>query len=176
MTAPFWLPLMLMTALAVWLAEGRPILFMQERAGRNGVPFHLIKFRTMKTTGGSDAERLTRFGRLLRASSLDELPELLHVLSGRMSLVGPRPLPTAYLPRYSPEQMRRHAVRPGITGWAQVHGRNATSWERRFAYDLWYIDHASLWLDVKILLMTIGTVFTARGVTQPGEATMEEFK
>ena len=175
-TLPLWLPVLLLTALAVGLVEGRPILFVQERAGLNGRPFRLAKFRTMKTGAGSDADRITRFGRFLRATSLDELPELFHVLSGRMSLVGPRPLPTTYLPRYSPEQMRRHAVRPGITGWAQVHGRNETSWAERFARDLWYVDHQSLWLDLKILLMTAGVVLAARGVNQSGQATMEEFR
>ena len=116
------------------------------------------------------------FGRFLRATSLDELPELFHVLSGRMSLVGPRPLPVAYLPRYSAEQARRHLVRPGITGWAQVHGRNETSWEERLARDVWYVDHAGFMLDMKILLMTVGMVFSARGINKSGQATMEEFK
>ena len=175
-TVPVWLPVLLMTALAVWLVEGRPLFFTQERAGLKGRPFRMVKFRTMKPGNAPDATRLSRFGRLLRATSLDELPELFHVLAGRMSLVGPRPLPVAYLPRYSPEQMRRHEVRPGITGWAQVNGRNETSWEERFARDVWYVEHASLALDFKILLMTIGTVFAARGVSQTGQATMEEFK
>ena len=174
--APIWLPLVLLAALAVLLVEGRPVFFSQMRAGLKGRPFRLVKLRTMKVGGGSDAERLTRFGRFLRATSIDELPELVSVLAGRMSLVGPRPLPVAYLPRYSPEQMRRHDVRPGITGWAQVHGRNETSWEERFARDVWYVDHASLALDVKILLMTVWTVLGARGVSKTGEATMEEFK
>lgn len=173
---PVWLPVFMIAAIAVWVAEGRPVFFAQERAGYKGRPFRLVKFRSMKTGAGSDAERLTRFGRFLRASSLDELPELFHVLTGKMSLVGPRPLPVAYLPRYSAEQSRRHLVPPGITGWAQVHGRNETSWEDRLARDVWYVDHASFILDMKILLMTIGTVFSARGISKSGQATMEEFR
>ena len=173
---PLWLPVFLIAALAVLLVEGRPVFFTQERAGFKGRPFRLIKFRTMKTGEGSDAERLTGFGRFLRATSLDELPELFHVLSGRMSLVGPRPLPVAYLPRYSAEQARRHLVHPGMTGWAQVHGRNETSWEERLARDVWYVDHAGFMLDMKILLMTVGMVFSARGINKSGQATMEEFK
>jgi len=176
MASPIWLPVLLLTALAVWLAEGRPLFFSQERAGLGEKPFRMVKFRSMTSGDAPDAERLTRFGRFLRASSLDELPELFHVLSGKMSLVGPRPLPVAYLPRYTPQQRRRHDVRPGITGWAQVNGRNATSWEERFAQDLWYVDHASFALDLKILLMTFGAVFAARGISQSGQATMEEFK
>ena len=175
-TTPLWLPLLLATAIAVLCVEGHPVFFTQERAGLRGRPFRIIKFRTMKVGEGSDAERLGRFGRFLRASSLDELPELLHVLVGTMSLVGPRPLPTIYLPRYSPEQARRHEVLPGITGWAQVHGRNLLSWEDKFAYDVWYVDHRTLWLDFKILFMTIATVFGARGIAHGGEATMGEFK
>ena len=173
---PVWLPVFMIAAIAVWVAEGRPVFFAQERAGFKGRPFRLVKFRSMKTGAGSDAERLTRFGRFLRASSLDELPELFHVLTGKMSLVGPRPLPVAYLPRYSAEQSRRHLVPPGITGWAQVHGRNETSWEDRLARDVWYVDHASFILDMKILMMTIGTVFSARGISKSGQATMEEFR
>ena len=174
--SPVWLPVLLLTALAVWLAEGRPVLFAQERAGLEEKPFRMFKFRTMKSGDAPDAERLTRFGRFLRATSLDELPELFHVLSGKMSLVGPRPLPVAYLPRYTAEQRRRHTVRPGITGWAQVNGRNETSWEERFAHDIWYVEHASFALDIKILFMTIGAVFAVRGISQTGQATMEEFK
>ena len=173
---PLWLPLMLLTALAVLIVEGRPVLFTQERAGYKGCPFRLVKFRTMSPGDGPDASRLTRFGRFLRSTSLDELPEFLHVLSGKMSLVGPRPLPVAYLPRYSPEQMRRHDVRPGITGWAQVHGRNETTWEERFARDVWYVEHANFILDLKILLMTAVTVLFERGISKTGQATMEEFK
>ena len=174
--SPAWLPVLLLTALAVWLVEGRPLFFVQERVGLGDRPFRMVKFRTMKLGDAPDAVRLTRFGRFLRATSLDEVPELVHVLSGKMSLVGPRPLPVAYLPRYTAEQRRRHAVRPGITGWAQVHGRNETSWEERLARDVWYVDHASLALDIKILFMTIGTVFAVRGISQTGQATMEEFK
>ena len=174
--SPLWLPVMLLTAFAVLLVEGRPVFFLQERAGFKGKPFRIIKFRTMKQGDGRDAERLTRFGRFLRATSLDELPELFHVLSGTMSLVGPRPLPTAYLPRYDKEQMRRHDVRPGITGWAQVHGRNETSWEERFNRDLWYVDNAGLLLDIKILMMTVWQVLAATGINKTGQDTMEEFK
>ena len=175
LAAPLWLPLLALTALAVLLVEGRPVFFMQTRAGLHGRPFRIVKFRSMRTGAGSDAERLGRFGRFLRATSLDELPELLLVLTGKMSLVGPRPLPTRYLPRYTPEQMRRHEVRPGITGWAQVNGRNALEWEARFAHDVWYVDHRSLWLDIKILFLTIGAVFAARGISAKGEATMSTF-
>lgn len=175
LAAPLWLPVLALTALAVLLVEGRPVFFVQTRAGLHGRPFRIVKFRTMRTGAGTDAERLGRFGRFLRASSLDELPELFLVLAGKMSLVGPRPLPTRYLPRYTPEQMRRHEVRPGITGWAQVHGRNALEWEARFAHDVWYVDHRSLWLDTKILFRTIGAVFAARGISEKGEATMSTF-
>ena len=175
-TMPLWLPLMLLTALAVRIVEGSPIFFTQERAGYKGTPFHIVKFRTMATGNGSDEARLTKFGKFLRATSLDELPEFLHVLSGKMSLVGPRPLPVIYLPRYSPEQMRRHDVRPGITGWAQIHGRNETTWEERFARDVWYVDHANFMLDLKILLMTAAMVLAKRGINKTGQATMEEFR
>ena len=175
LAAPLWLPLFALTALAVLLVEGRPVFFAQTRAGLHGRPFRIVKFRSMRTGAGTDAERLGRFGRFLRASSLDELPELLHVLAGTMSLVGPRPLPTRYLPRYSPEQARRHEVRPGITGWAQVNGRNALSWEEKFRLDVWYVDHRSLWLDAKILFLTVATVFSARGISEEGEATMSTF-
>ena len=175
LAAPLWLPLLALTALAVLLVEGRPVFFVQTRAGLHGRPFRIVKFRSMRTGAGTDAERLGRFGRFLRASSLDELPELLLVLTGKMSLVGPRPLPTRYLPRYMPEQMRRHEVRPGITGWAQVHGRNALDWESRFAHDVWYVDHRSLLLDAKILFLTVATVFSARGIAEEGEATMSAF-
>ena len=175
LAAPLWLPVLALTALAVLIAEGRPVFFTQTRAGLRGRPFRIVKFRSMRTGAGSDAERLGRFGRFLRASSLDELPELLLVLTGKMSLVGPRPLPTRYLSRYTPEQMRRHEVRPGITGWAQIHGRNALEWESRFAHDVWYVDHRSLWLDAKILFLTVATVFSARGIAEEGEATMSTF-
>ncbi|MCQ2393739.1 MAG: sugar transferase [Kiritimatiellae bacterium] len=176
LSAPFWLPVMGIVALMVWMKLGKPVFFTQERAGLGGRAFRILKFRTMRTGEGTDAERLTPFGRFLRASSLDELPELLLVLKGTMSLVGPRPLPTVYLPRYSPEQMRRHEVRPGITGWAQVNGRNLLSWEEKFAHDVWYVDHRSLALDFKILFLTVATVFRSTGISAKGEATMGEFK
>ncbi len=176
LAAPFWLPLLLLVALAVLCALGRPVFFTQERAGLGGRPFRIVKFRSMRNGPGTDAERLTRFGRFLRASSLDEIPELLLVLSGRMSLVGPRPLPTAYLPRYSPEQARRHEVPPGITGWAQVNGRNLLSWEDKFRHDVWYVDHRSLLLDLKILFLTVSAVFRHTGISAANEATMSEFK
>lgn len=175
LTLPLWVPLAGVVAVVVLCVEGRPVFFSQERAGLKGRPFKMFKFRTMKTGEGDDAARLTRLGRFLRASSLDELPELVHVLAGTMSLVGPRPLPTRYLPRYSPEQARRHEVRPGITGWAQVHGRNALDWESKFAYDVWYVDHRSLGLDLKILFLTVATVFASSGISHEGEATMGEF-
>ena len=173
--APLWLPLLAVVAAAVRVAEGSPVVFRQERAGLRGRPFVMMKFRTMRVGDGSDAERMTRFGRFLRSTSLDELPQLLHVLSGRMSLVGPRPLPTAYLPRYSPEQARRHEVRPGITGWAQVNGRNAISWDEKFRLDVWYVDHRSLLLDAKILLMTVFRTASRDGISHSGSETMEEF-
>ena len=175
LTTPLWLPLMAVSALAVRLALGSPVLFAQERAGLRGRPFRIVKFRSMRDGPGSDAERLTRFGRLLRASSLDELPELLLVLRGRMSLVGPRPLPTRYLPRYSPEQARRHEVRPGITGWAQVNGRNTLDWKTKFRYDVDYVDGHSLLLDLKILFMTFAQVVVRKDIVHEGEATMGEF-
>lgn len=173
--APIWLPVLAVVALAVRLALGRPVFFRQARAGLQGQEFMLIKFRTMRTGEGTDAERLTRFGRRLRTTSLDELPELFHVIRGEMSLVGPRPLPVRYLPRYTPEQMRRHAVRPGLTGWAQVHGRNALTWEEKFRLDVWYVDHRGLWLDLRILAMTAWQVARGRGVSAEGQATMAEF-
>lgn len=166
---------MALVACAVWVALGSPVFFVQERAGRGGRPFRLFKFRSMRTGPGTDAERLTPFGRFLRASSLDELPELLLVLRGTLSLVGPRPLPTAYLPRYSPEQARRHEVRPGITGWAQVNGRNRLSWDEKFRLDVWYVDHRSLALDLRILVLTLAAVFRHSGISAAGEATMGEF-
>ena len=172
---PLWLPLLGIVALVVLAVEGRPVFFRQERAGKSGRPFRMLKLRTMRTGEGTDEERLTRLGRFLRASSLDELPELLHVLAGTMSLVGPRPLPTRYLPRYSPEQARRHEVRPGITGWAQVHGRNLLAWEDKFACDVWYVDHQSLLLDIKILFLTVAAVLGARGIASEQSATMTEF-
>lgn len=168
-------PVMLATALLVRLALGPGVLFRQERPGLHGKPFTILKFRTMRQGPGTDAERLTPFGRFLRSTSLDELPELLNVLAGHMSLVGPRPLLMQYLPRYSPEQARRHEVPPGITGWAQVNGRNALTWEERFALDVWYVENRSLWLDLRILGRTVWAVLCRRGVSAPGQATMSEF-
>ena len=174
-SAPFWLPVLAVTALVVRAKLGRPVFFRQERAGRNGRPFRLVKFRTMLEGDGPDEERLTKFGRLLRSTSLDELPELWNVLKGEMSLVGPRPLPVRYLPRYTPEQNRRHEVLPGITGWAQVNGRNTLDWETKFRYDVDYVDSRSLWLDVKILFLTLAQVVVRKDIVHDGEATMSEF-
>lgn len=173
-------PVLLAVALAVLVSMGRPILFRQTRPGRGGQPFDMLKFRTMRadTAGGgvaSDAQRLTRTGKFLRRTSLDELPELWNILKGDMSLVGPRPLLMQYLDRYTPEQARRHDVRPGLTGWAQVNGRNALSWEEKFALDTWYIDNRSFWLDLKIIAMTAWQVVRPRGISAQGEATMGEF-
>ena len=173
--APIWLPVAAIVALLVWVNLGRPVLFAQDRAGLNGRPFTLHKFRTMRDGEGTDEERLTKFGRFLRAASLDELPELWNVLKGEMSLVGPRPLPVRYLPRYTPEQNRRHEVLPGITGWAQVNGRNALDWETKFRYDVDYVDSQSVWLDLKILGMTFTQVIVAKDISHEGEATMSEF-
>ena len=173
--APLWLPVAGAVAVAVWLKLGRPVLFTQERAGKGGRSFRLVKFRSMLAGDGPDEKRLTRFGRFLRASSLDELPELFNVLAGDMSLVGPRPLPVRYLPRYTPEQNRRHEVLPGITGWAQVNGRNSLDWEMKFRYDVDYVDSRSLWLDLKILALTVGQVLFPRNISHEGEATMSEF-
>lgn len=173
--------LMLIIAVAVLLTIGPPILFRQQRAGLHGRPFTLLKFRTMTDARDErgnllpDAQRLTRLGRFLRSTSLDELPTLVNVLRGAMSLVGPRPLVMAYLGRYAPEQARRHEVKPGITGWAQVNGRNALTWEEKFALDVWYVDHWSLWLDLKIIALTVWKVLKREGINQPGQATMEEF-
>lgn len=161
---------------------GRPALFRQVRPGLHGNPFKMVKFRTMTQALGPDGEllpdgdRLTALGRFLRASSLDELPELWNVLKGEMSLVGPRPLLMAYLPLYSPEQARRHEVKPGITGWAQVNGRNALSWEEKFKLDVWYVDHRSLWLDFKILWLTVRKVLLKEGISAQGDATMPVFR
>ena len=174
--APLWAPLAALVALAVRIADGSPVVFRQERAGLGGRPFSMMKFRTMKSGEGSDAERTTRLGRFLRSTSLDELPQLLHVLSGKMALVGPRPLPTAYLPRYTPEQARRHEVRPGITGWAQVNGRNAISWDEKFRLDVWYVDNRSLLLDAKILFLTVWRTVRREGINSSATETMEEFK
>lgn len=176
LTAPLWLPLLAGVACAVGLCLGSPVLFIQERPGLKGKIFRLFKFRTMSLGDAPDADRLTRLGRFLRATSLDELPELINVLKGEMSLVGPRPLLVRYLSRYTPEQMRRHDVRPGLTGWAQINGRNALTWEEKFAYDVWYVDHQTFGLDLKILGLTAWRVLTRHGITAAGEATMGEFK
>ncbi len=168
------LPLLLLLLLQ-YFKMGSPLFFRQERAGRDGRAFHILKLRTMRTGAGSDAERLTRWGQFLRSTSLDELPELWNVLRGEMSLVGPRPLPTSYLPRYDKTQARRHEVRPGITGWAQVNGRNGLSWDRQFELDLWYVDHRSFLLDLKILGLTVLTVIRRNDINQSGEATRSEF-
>jgi lipopolysaccharide/colanic/teichoic acid biosynthesis glycosyltransferase len=174
-------PVMLGVALLVRIFHGSPVLFGQTRPGHHGQPFRIFKFRTMTNAHAADGsllpdeQRLTPLGRFLRASSLDELPELLNILRGEMSLVGPRPLLMQYLERYSPEQARRHNVLPGLTGWAQVNGRNALTWEDKFRLDVWYVDHWSFWLDLKILFLTVGKVFKREGISQPGHATMEEF-
>lgn len=178
------LMLLIPMALLIMLVRvklGSPVFFRQERPGLYGQPFEMIKFRTMTDERGSDgnllpdAERLTTFGRFLRATSLDELPELWNVLKGDMSLVGPRPLLMEYVPLYSKEQARRHEVRPGVTGWAQINGRNALDWEDKFRLDVWYVDHHSLWLDIKILLATIRKVLVRDGISASGEATMSKF-
>ncbi len=178
---PLWGPLLLIMALLVRVKLGAPLFFRQARPGRDGVVFELIKFRSMTDACGpdgrllSDAERLTAFGRALRATSLDELPELWNVLRGDMSLVGPRPLLVAYLPRYSPEQARRHEVRPGITGLAQIKGRNAMAWEEKFRWDVYYVDNQSVLMDVKILFITLWKVARREGIQAGGEATAREF-
>ncbi len=175
------LPVVLSVAIAIRLQLGSPVLFRQTRPGLHGRPFTMLKFRTMLDAHDAqgrplpDSERLTRLGRFLRSTSLDELPELWNVLRGEMSLVGPRPLLMEYLPLYSAEQARRHEVRPGVTGWAQVNGRNALSWEEKFALDVWYVDHRSLALDLKILLLTVRKVFVREGISAEGEATMPVF-
>ena len=175
-------PVILFTALAVRLFLGSPVLFRQVRPGLNGEPFELVKFRTMldaRTRDGSplpDDQRLTKFGRLLRASSLDELPQLWNVLRGDMSLVGPRPLLMEYMPRYSQHQARRHEVRPGLTGWTQVNGRNALRWEEKFDLDVWYVDNRSLLLDLKIIAVTALRLVRPSGISAAGHATMPEFK
>ena len=174
-------PFILLTALLVGIFLGTPVLFRQKRPGYKGTPFFLYKFRTMTNASDpdgnllSDAQRLTRLGRVLRALSLDEWPELINILRGEMSLVGPRPLLMEYLERYSPTQMRRHDVYPGLTGWAQVNGRNAITWQDKFKFDVWYVDNWSFWLDIKILLMTLWKVFKREGISQPGQATAEYF-
>jgi sugar transferase EpsL len=174
-------PLLTVITMMVASAHGWPVIFSQMRAGYRGKPFSVFKFRSMTDTKDQegellpDDERLTRFGRFLRSTSLDELPELFNVILGDMSLVGPRPLLVQYLERYSTEQARRHNVLPGITGWAQINGRNALTWEEKFSLDVWYVDHRSFWLDVKILLITLWKVIIREGISQPGQATAEEF-
>lgn len=168
-------PVMGAVAVAIRVAMGPPVIFRQVRPGRDGKPFTTYKFRTMRDGDESDAERLTPIGRFLRATSLDELPQLWNVLRGDMSLVGPRPLLMEYLDRYTPRQARRHEVLPGITGWAQINGRNALTHEERFELDVWYVDNWSLWLDCRILLLTMGRVLTARGINADGHATMPKF-
>ncbi|KRW64562.1 sugar transferase [Pseudomonas sp. TTU2014-096BSC] len=179
--------LLLLPVLAVvaWLIRrklGSPVLFRQQRPGLHGKPFEMIKFRTMRdavdANGNAlpDSERMTPLGNFLRSSSLDELPELWNVLKGDMSLVGPRPLLMEYLPLYSPKQYRRHEVRPGVTGWAQVNGRNALSWEEKFKLDVWYVDNYSFWLDLKIIFFTVKKVFLREGISAEGEATMSKFE
>ena len=175
------LPLLALIAIAVWATMGRPVLYRQSRPGLHARTFTILKFRSMRDAVGPDglalpdAARLTRFGRFLRRSSLDELPQLWNVLRGDLSLVGPRPQLADYLPRYTPWQQRRHDVMPGITGWAQVNGRNAIGWDERFALDVWYVDNRSLWLDVRILARTVRMVLSGHGVAAPGEATMAPF-
>jgi sugar transferase EpsL len=174
-------PALALIAVLVRVYHGAPIFFRQQRPGYRGRPFRLIKFRTMSDAHDAqgnllpDSQRLTRLGRFLRSASLDELPELFHVLAGQMSLVGPRPLLMQYLERYNAEQKRRHNVLPGITGWAQINGRNALTWEDKFRLDVWYVDHWSLGLDIKILLLTLWKVLRREGISQPGHATAEEF-
>ena len=174
-------PVLLGIVLLVRIKLGRPVLFRQRRAGLLTRPFWLVKFRTMNANCDAngqllpDAERLTPFGRWLRSSSLDELPELFNILRGEMGFVGPRPLLVEYLPLYSPEQARRHAVKPGLTGWAQIHGRNALSWEERFQLDVWYVDHHSVGLDLRILWLTLAKVLRREGISAAGEATMAPF-
>ena len=175
-------PLLFLIALLVRVFHGRPILFKQQRPGYKGIPFFIYKFRTMTNRtapGGNllpDAERMTRFGQFLRTTSLDELPELLNVLRGELSLVGPRPLLMQYLPLYNAEQMRRHDALPGITGWAQINGRNNISWDEKFKLDLWYVNHWSFWLDIKILWLTFAKVFKREDISMEGEATTKFFE
>ena len=175
-------PIILVTAILVRIFIGTPILFKQQRPGYKGHPFFIYKFRSMTTRFArdgsllSDAERLTHFGRLLRSLSLDELPELFNIVRGEMSFVGPRPLLMEYLPLYSPEQARRHDVVPGLTGWAQVNGRNAVDWPTRFNMDVWYVDNWSFWLDLRIIFLTLWKVITRDGINQKGQSTVEHFK
>lgn len=174
-------PVIIITMILSKIFLGGEIFFTQERPGFRGKPFHMMKFRSMSSecdANGkllSDADRLTRYGKFLRSSSLDELPELWNILKGDMSVVGPRPLLMEYLPLYSPEQQRRHNVRPGLTGWAQVNGRNAISWDEKFKLDIWYVDNHSFWLDIKIIVMTVHKIFKRSDINAQGEATMSKF-
>jgi sugar transferase EpsL len=175
-------PVYLILAILVWMDVGWPVLFSQERPGYQGSLFNIYKFRSMRSAkpGESgveqDSARITRFGAFLRSASLDELPELFCILCGKMSVVGPRPLLKEYLPLYNPQQMRRHDVLPGLTGWAQINGRNALSWEAKFELDTWYVDHWSFWLDIKIIFLTIWKVLVREGITQEGEATAKAWQ
>lgn len=175
-------PLIVLISLLVIIFYGNPVLFSQQRPGYQGKPFYILKFRTMTAARDSsgnllpDSQRLTGLGRFLRSFSLDELPELINILGGEMSFVGPRPLLMEYIPRYSSEQARRHEVPPGLTGWAQINGRNAADWQSRLAMDVWYVDHWSLWLDLKIIIITLWKVVLRQGINQPGQATVEYFK
>lgn len=179
--SPLLVPLLVLTYMLVAAFLGKPVIFRQERAGYRGKPFTLYKFRSMSDTHDTqgdllpDEKRLTLFGKFLRASSLDELPELWNVIRGEMSLIGPRPLLVSYLPRYNADQARRHNVLPGITGWAQINGRNNVSWEIKFELDVWYVDHWSVWLDLQILFKTVAKVISREGINQPGNATATEF-
>jgi lipopolysaccharide/colanic/teichoic acid biosynthesis glycosyltransferase len=181
-TMPFWLPLIGLVGVVVGIKIGSPVFFLQARGGYRGSVFRIFKFRTMSDARDEngcllpDSQRLTKLGVFLRRTSLDELPSLFNVLLGQLSLVGPRPLIADYLPLYSPEQARRHEVRPGITGWAQVNGRNAISWAEKFALDVWYVDHRSLWLDMRILWLTVRKVLVRDGISADGEATMPRFE
>ncbi len=178
----FLSPLLMVLAIMVRLILGKPVFFRQQRPGLHGRPFIIYKFRTMAEARDAhgnllpDGERLTPFGKFLRSTSLDELPELFNVLKGDMSLVGPRPLLMQYLDRFTPEQARRHEVKPGLTGWSQVNGRNAISWEEKFKLDVWYVDNWSIWLDIKVILITVWLIIKREGISQPGQPTMEEFK
>ena len=178
----FLAPVFLLTAVLLFWKLGSPVIFCQQRPGLHGRLFTILKFRTMTDARDEvgnllpDAQRLTKFGKFLRSSSLDELPELINVVKGEMSLVGPRPLLEQYLDLYTPEQMRRHDVRPGITGWAQVNGRNAISWEEKFELDVWYVDNHTLWLDIQIILMTIVKIVKRENINQPGQATIRPFE
>lgn len=177
----FLVPVFIVVSIVIVISDGFPVFFTQVRPGKNGVPFKLHKFRSMKKARNqeielsTDGDRITKFGKFLRRTSLDELPELFNVLEGKMSIVGPRPLLMQYLERYSDEQARRHEVLPGITGWAQINGRNAILWEEKFHLDIWYVDHWTFCLDIKIILQTVWKVIKGEGVSQPGRATMDEF-